>query len=83
MDDDRVSGEIKNTNMIHNEPGELTLIYHSDKQADKKARGYVESLQGFKIKTIDLAKESLTETQLAEIADSSRPTRRPQAQELK
>jgi arsenate reductase-like glutaredoxin family protein len=55
--------------MIHNEPGELTLIYHSDKQTDKKARGYVESLQGFKIKTIDLARESLTETQLAEIAD--------------
>jgi arsenate reductase (glutaredoxin) len=55
--------------MIHNETGELTLIYNSDKDTDKKARGYVESLQGFKIKTIDLSKESITETQLAEIAD--------------
>lgn len=55
--------------MIHNETGELTLIYNSDKHDDKKARGYVESLQGFKIKTIDLAHESITETQLAEIAD--------------
>lgn len=54
--------------MINNESGELTLIYNSDKHDDKKARGYVESLQGFKIKTIDLAVESLTETQLAEIA---------------
>jgi len=55
--------------MIHNEPTELTLIYNSEKSDDKKARGYVESLQGFKIKTIDLAHESITETQLAEIAD--------------
>lgn len=55
--------------MIHNETAELTLIYNSDKHDDKKARGYVESLQGFKIRTIDLATESITETQLAEIAD--------------
>jgi arsenate reductase-like glutaredoxin family protein len=54
--------------MIHNEEAELTLIYNSDKHDDKKARGYVESLGGFKIKTIDLAKESITETQLAEVA---------------
>jgi arsenate reductase (glutaredoxin) len=54
--------------MIHNESAELTLIYNSDKDDDKKARGYVESLQGFSIKTIDLAKESITETQLSEIA---------------
>jgi arsenate reductase (glutaredoxin) len=54
--------------MIHNESAELTLIYNSDKDNDKKARGYVESLQGFTIKTIDLAKESITETQLSEIA---------------
>ena len=55
--------------MINNEIAELTLIYNSDKHDDKKARGYIESLQGFKIKTIDLAQESLTETQLAEVAD--------------
>src|SRR5688572_1621493 len=55
--------------MIHNESAELTLIYNSDKHDDKKARGYVESLKGFTIKTIDLATDSITETQLAEIAD--------------
>ena len=54
--------------MIHNETAELTLIYNSDKHDDKKARGYVEALDGFRIKTIDLAVEKLTETQLAEIA---------------
>lgn len=55
--------------MIENEPRELTLIYHSEKSDDKKARGYVESLPSVAIKTLDLAKESLTETQLAQIAD--------------
>jgi len=55
--------------MISNETGELTLIYNSDKQDDRKARGYVESWTGFKIKTLDLSKEKITETQLAEVAD--------------
>jgi arsenate reductase (glutaredoxin) len=55
--------------MINNETGELTLIYNSEKSDDKKARGYVESLKGFRIKTIDLAFERITETQLAEIAN--------------
>jgi arsenate reductase-like glutaredoxin family protein len=55
--------------MIQNESAELTLIFNSDKVADKKARGYVEALQGFTLKTIDLSKETITETQLAEIAD--------------
>jgi len=55
--------------MIENEATELTLIFNSDKHDDKKARGYVEALRGFKIKTIDLAIESITETQLAEVAD--------------
>lgn len=55
--------------MINNEAGELTLIYNSEKQNDRKARGYVESLPGFTIKTLDLSKEKITETQLAEVAD--------------
>lgn len=55
--------------MINNEEGELTLIYNSDKSDDKKARGYVEALQGFKVKTLDLARDKITETQLAEVAD--------------
>ena len=55
--------------MIDNQPRELTLIYHSEKSDDKKARGYVESLPTLAIKTLDLAKESITETQLAQLAD--------------
>lgn len=55
--------------MIENQPRELTLIYHSGKSDDKKARGYVESLPTLAIKTLDLAKESITETQLAQLAD--------------
>ena len=55
--------------MIENQPRELTLIYHSEKSDDKKARGYVQSLRDVTIKTLDLAKESMTETQLAQLAD--------------
>jgi arsenate reductase-like glutaredoxin family protein len=55
--------------MIDNQSRELTLIYHSEKSDDKKARGYVESLRNVKIKTLDLARESITETQLAQLAD--------------
>jgi arsenate reductase-like glutaredoxin family protein len=54
--------------MIENQPREITLIYNSEKTDDKKARGYVESLPGYAIKTLDLAKDSLTETQIAQIA---------------
>ena len=55
--------------MIENKPRELTLIYHSEKTDDKKARAYVESLPTLAIKTLDLAREKVTETQLAQIAD--------------
>lgn len=55
--------------MIENQPRELTLIYHSEKTDDKKARGYVESLPTLAIKTLDLAREPITETQLAQLAD--------------
>jgi len=55
--------------MIENKPRELTLIYHSEKTDDKKARGYVESLPDIAIKTLDLAREPITETQLAQLAD--------------
>jgi arsenate reductase-like glutaredoxin family protein len=55
--------------MIENEPRELTLIYHSEKTDDKKARAYVESFPTLTIKTLDLAREKVTETQLAQIAD--------------
>lgn len=55
--------------MIENQPNEITLLYHSDKAEDKKARAFVETINGFKIKTLDLKRDHLTETQLAEIAN--------------
>jgi arsenate reductase-like glutaredoxin family protein len=55
--------------MIENESRELTLIYHSEKTDDKKARGYVESFPATAVKTLDVARETITETQLAQIAD--------------
>jgi arsenate reductase-like glutaredoxin family protein len=55
--------------MIENEPRELTLIYHSEKTDDKRARAYVESFPSLAIKTLDLARDNVTETQLAQIAD--------------
>jgi arsenate reductase len=55
--------------MIENQPNELTLIYHSDKSEDKKARAFIESITGYVVKTLDLKKDKITETQLAEIAD--------------
>ncbi len=55
--------------MIENQPKEITLLYHSDKAEDKKARAFVETITGFAIKTLDLKKDQITETQLAEIAN--------------
>ena len=55
--------------MIENGPKELTLIYHSDKAEDKKARAFIETVTGYAIKTLDLKHDYLTETQLAEIAN--------------
>ena len=54
--------------MIENQPNEITLIFNSDKDKDKKMRAFVETIASFKTKTIDLKRESLTQTQLAEIA---------------
>ena len=55
--------------MIENQPKELTLIYHSDKAEDKKARAFIETVAGYAVKTLDLKRDHLTQTQLAEIAD--------------
>lgn len=53
--------------MIENQPNEITLIYHSDKAEDRKARAFVETITGYIVKTLDLKRDRLTETQLAEI----------------
>jgi len=55
--------------MIENKSNEVTLIYHSDKPDDRKARGYVESITLSAIKTLDLKRDPITEMQLAEIAN--------------
>ena len=55
--------------MLENKSSEVTLIYHSDKPDDRKARGYVESITVSAIKTLDLKRDPITEMQLAEIAD--------------
>lgn len=55
--------------MIQNKGREVTLVYHSQKYDDNKALAFAESLQGVSVKTLDLAKDKLTETQLKEIAD--------------
>jgi arsenate reductase-like glutaredoxin family protein len=55
--------------MIENEPNEITVLFNSNKEDDKKARGYAEALPGYVIKAIDLARESLTETQIAQVAE--------------
>jgi arsenate reductase-like glutaredoxin family protein len=55
--------------MIENQPKELTLIYHSDKAEDRKARAFIETVSGYAVKTLDLKRDHLTETQLAEIAN--------------
>jgi arsenate reductase len=55
--------------MIENQPNEITLIYHSEKPDDRKARGYADSIKAFTLKTLDLRRDCLTETQLAEVAD--------------
>lgn len=55
--------------MIDNKQGELTLVFNSEKPDDRKARGYVESLPSVVVKTLDLSKEAITETQLAQLSD--------------
>ena len=55
--------------MIENRSNEITLIYHSEKPDDRKALGYADSIRAFALKTLDLRKDYLTETQLAEIAN--------------
>jgi arsenate reductase-like glutaredoxin family protein len=55
--------------MIENESNEITVLFNSNKEDDKKARGYAEALPGYVIKTMDLARESLTETQIAQVAE--------------
>jgi arsenate reductase (glutaredoxin) len=48
---------------------EIKLIYNSSRMEEKRAVGYAEALKDHKLLTIDVTKENITETQLAELAD--------------
>ncbi|UII24124.1 arsenate reductase family protein [Fulvivirga ligni] len=51
------------------EEKEILFIYNSEKQEDRKAFGYADSIDGFALNDKDVNKVKITETQLAEIAD--------------
>ncbi|MEX2336335.1 MAG: ArsC/Spx/MgsR family protein [Fulvivirga sp.] len=47
---------------------EILLIYNSEKQQDRKTKGYADSLKNHALNERDITRNNLTETQLAEIA---------------
>lgn len=49
-------------------PKEMLIIYNSGKLKDRKTLGYAQALKDVKVKTIDVQKDALTETQLRRIA---------------
>jgi len=54
--------------MIESQSNEITLIYHSDKDQDRKMKAFVEAFEGFEVKTFDLKTKDLSEQDLEEIA---------------
>lgn len=48
---------------------EIKLIYNSSRMEERRAVGYAETLKHHKLQTIDITREHITETQLAELAD--------------
>jgi arsenate reductase-like glutaredoxin family protein len=54
--------------MMEDRPGEITLIFHSGKEEDRKMRDFVEAIDGFKVNALDLKEEQLSEEDLADIA---------------
>lgn len=47
---------------------EIVLIYNSEKQQDRKTKGYADSLGDHMLNERDVLTDNLTETQIAEIA---------------
>lgn len=47
---------------------EILLIYNSEKYEDRKAKGYADTMKDHALNERDIAKNNLTETQIAEIA---------------
>jgi arsenate reductase-like glutaredoxin family protein len=54
--------------MLEGKSNELVLIYNSDKHTDKQAKAFVESLPGYKLRTIDLVHDSLGEEDIIQLA---------------
>ena len=48
---------------------EILLIYNSEKQQDRKTKGYASSLNEYALNERDVMTDHITETQLAEIAN--------------
>jgi arsenate reductase-like glutaredoxin family protein len=55
--------------MMEDRPGEITLIFHSDKEEDRRMRDYVEAIDSFEVNPVDLKTERLSEEDLEGIAD--------------
>lgn len=54
--------------MFNNEKNEITLIFNGEELDDSQAISYLKSLNRYTLKTIDVSKESLTSSQIAQIA---------------
>jgi arsenate reductase-like glutaredoxin family protein len=55
--------------MTEDNSKDLVLIYNSEKQEDRQAKAFAESLSGYKLATTDLAHESLSKESISQLAD--------------
>lgn len=53
---------------MESQSNEMTFIYRSDKADDNKIKVFVESLPGYVIRFVDVVRESLSESQLTDLA---------------
>ncbi|UII24768.1 hypothetical protein LVD15_15770 [Fulvivirga maritima] len=51
------------------ENNEILFFFNSEKQQDRKARGYADTVENHQLNEKEINKDHLTETQIAEIAD--------------
>ena len=60
---------MENNTTMKAQKNEIKLIYNSSRMEERRAVGYAEALKDHKLQTIDVTREHITETQLAELAD--------------
>lgn len=53
---------------MEHQSNEMVFIYRSDKEDDNKIKAFVESLPGYVIRFVDVVRDSLSETQLVDLA---------------